>query len=149
MKSWEDVAPEPLVFPIGGKEYTVPLVPYQVGIALLKAQAGEPSPLDDMSAEETYAWVLGDAFAQMVDDNVPGEAVSRAGFAVIADVQMGRDMATAIWEAGIAPKALLAAIASATSTATASENGTRPRASTRRTTSRKGSSTKMTAKKSS
>jgi hypothetical protein len=106
MKSWEDVAPEPLSFPIGGKVYTIPELPYTSMLTLQKIKAGEPTEYDDAKPEDTWRLVMGSAWDEMTADNVPGEAIGRAGLATLAYFEQGPDVAEAIWEHGIDPKAL-------------------------------------------
>jgi hypothetical protein len=112
VKSWEDVAPEPLTFPIGGKNYTIPELDYRAMLTLQKIRAGESTEYDDAPAEVTWRLVMGTAWDEMTADNVPGEAIGRAGLATLAYFEQGPDVAEAIWESGVDPKALAAAILS-------------------------------------
>jgi hypothetical protein len=110
MKSWDDIRPDPLTFPIGGKVYTVPELPYTAMLTIQRAKAGESTELDDMTAEDTWRIVMGATWDEMVADNVPAEAISRAGLATLAYFEMGVEAAEAIWEHGIDPKAIAAAM---------------------------------------
>lgn len=109
MKSWEEIA-DPLVFTIRGKAYEVPELGYRDMLTIQKIRAGQPSELDGMDAAESWRLVMGPAWDAMVADNVPGEAIARAGLATLAFFEAGRDAAEAIWENGIDPKAVLAAL---------------------------------------
>ena len=147
MKSWEDVAPEPLAFPIGGKVYTIPDLPYQNMLTIQKVRAGEATELDGMAAEDTWRLVMGSAFDEMKDDNVPGEAIGRAGLATLAYFEQGREVAEAIWEKGIDPKALAAAILARAEQSAPS--GTAEASETPSPASTSGTSSRPTSRKSS
>ncbi|GAB3081053.1 hypothetical protein GCM10027053_52020 [Intrasporangium mesophilum] len=110
MKSWEDVAPEPLAFPINGKVYTVPELPYDAMLTIQKVKAGEYTVLEELAPEQTWRLIMGDAWDEMVDDNVPAEAIGRAGLATLVYFEQGREAAEVVWENGIDPKALATAI---------------------------------------
>lgn len=150
LKAYEDFAPEPLAFPIGGKVYTVPPLGFREGIALQRVLSGDDKELLERPAEDAWRMVLGSAFDAMVADNVPVEALARAGFAALADHQYGREMAVHVWESGIDPKALEAAleasrekvpgVGSTPSPGTGSENLTPSQGSTPSMKSRKKSS---------
>lgn len=150
MKSWDEIRPDLLAFPIGGKVYTIPELPYQAMLTIEKIKAGQPTELDDADAVDTWRLVMGDAYDQMVADNVPGEALTRAGLATLTYFEMGREAAEAIWENGIDPKALAAAIQSRTEpqppSSTDAANATPSPASTNTTSSRPTSSRKPRAK---
>lgn len=149
MKAWEEVQVEPLAFPIRGKVYTVPELGYQAWLTIQKIRRGEDTPLDGQDADQTWSLVLGPVWAEMQADDVPIEAMSRAGLAALADIELGRETAEQVWESGLDPKAVAEGILAraqrmspSTSTSTESASGTRSPASTSRTTSRKGSSKK-------
>ena len=146
LKAYEDFAQEPLAFPINGKTYTLAPVGFREGIKLQRVLAGEDDSLNDAPAEEAWRLVLGPAYDEMVADNVPMEALSRAGLAALADFRYGREAAERTWESGLDPKALEAALEAAAQTppkrpasprsrSTASATKTRKRASTSATTS--------------
>lgn len=149
MKSWDDVEKDRLEFPLAGKVYTIPELPYQSMLTLEKAKAGEATYLDDADASETWRIVMGHVYDDMVADNVPGEALMRAGLATLAFFEFGRETAEAIWETGIDPKALWASIqaqqgskpsrssVAVKSTSTASSSGTTSRRATPRAKSPK------------
>lgn len=153
MKTWEDVAPERLAFPIAGKLYTVPELDYRSMLTVQKIKAGEATELDGMPAEDTWRLIMGAAWDDMRADNVPAEAMGRAGLATLIYFEQGIEAAEAVWEHGIDPKALAAAILSKieqpqpSSTAAASKtrspasmSGTSsPRASSRRKAKAKAS----------
>lgn len=146
LKAYEDFAPEPLVFPIGNKLYTVPALGFREGITLLGVLAGTDHTLDDKDPSEGWRLVLGSAWDEMVADNVPIEAIGRVGFAAMSDFQFGRTAAENVWESGISPEALAAAMAATQtsqatqlSSSTASGNRTQRRAASKRTTSPKTS----------
>lgn len=150
LKAYEEIAPEPLAFPIGGKMYVCPPVGFKEGLRLTEIiQAGAQAQTPE-SAEDLWRMILGTAYDEMKADNVPGDALARAGFAALTDFQFGRDAAEAVWESGADPKALAAVMleraqaktptpprqASPRSRSTASGSRTKT-ASTRSTTSRK------------
>ena len=142
-KAYEDLAVGPMVFPIGGKTYTVPEVGYQTGLAIQRIQAGD----DDLQPEDQYRLLLGDAYEQMVTDNVPAAAFARVILTCLTDYREGREMAEQVWEAGIDPEALAPQGAPGqTSTSTGEESEIPTPASTTGTTSRRASSPR-TAKK--
>ena len=158
MKSWDEIEKDRLEFPIAGKTYVIPELPYQSMLTLEKAKAGEATYLDDAPPEETWRIVMGDVYDDMKADNVPGEALARAALATLAFFEFGRDIAEAVWETGIDPKALDEAIRAQTgregskpSPSTAAASSTRKRASSsgttsRRATKRASSSTKAAPK---
>lgn len=147
LKAYEEFAAEPLAFPIAGKTYTVGPVGFREGIKLQRVLVGEDDSLDDAPAEEAWRLVLGPVYDEMVADNVPIEALSRAGLAALADFRFGREAAERTWESGLDPKALEAAVAAAAkaqsladsppSPSTGSGTKTRKRASLKATTSQK------------
>lgn len=151
LKAYEEFAKEPLAFPIAGKVYEVPPLGYTDGIRLARIFAGDDESLTDEKPEEGWKLVLGAAFDEMVADKVPLEAVARAGFTAMTDFQYGREQAERVWESGIDPKALQAALEQATakaqgstpSTSTGAAKRTRSRASGTSTTS--PTATKRTA----
>lgn len=146
LKAYEEIAPEPLAFPIGGKLYTVPPVGFQTGLRLTEMIQAGPQVQSKETAEDLWRMILGPAYEEMKADNVPGDALARAGFAALTDFQFGRDAAEAVWESGADPKALTEIMlkraaektppASTRSRSTASGTRTRKPASTRSTTSR-------------
>jgi hypothetical protein len=134
LKAFEDFAPEPLAFPIGGKVYTAKLVGMSDGLRLQRVLEGKDDSLNDVEPEVLWRMVLGDAWDEMMADNVPVEAASRAALAALADFQYGRNEAERVWEAGISPEALAARAAanqkaSTPSTRTGGAGKTRSRAS--------------------
>jgi hypothetical protein len=147
LRAYEEIAPEPLAFPIGGKLYTVPPVGYVQGLRLTEMIQTGPDGDFKESAEDVWRMVLGPAYDEMKADNVPGDALARAAFSALTDFQYGRDAAEAVWESGLDPKALSEAMtrkaaakkppATTRSRSTASGTRTRKPASTRSTTSRK------------
>jgi hypothetical protein len=154
LKAYEEFAQEPLTFPISGKAYVVPPLGFTDGIRLQRVLAGEDESLNNAPAEDGWRLVLGPAFDEMVADKVPLEAIARAGFTAMTDFQFGREQAERVWEAGLDPKALAEAVtaarealdeASTQSSSTGAANGTRKRASSTGTSSRK--TTKRTAGK--
>lgn len=145
LKAYEEFAEEPLVFPIGGKTYTAPDVSYQQGIRLTRIFAGEDHSLDGKPVEEGWKLVLGVAWDEMAADDVPMDAMSRAGLAAIANFQFGRAAAELVWESNVSPEALAAATAAnrkerrATQRSTGTARKTRSRASSSGTSSPKAS----------
>lgn len=154
LRAYEEFAPEPLGFPIGGKVYTVQPVGYREGLRITEMiQARSTKDEEELnnefpeSTEDLWRMVLGPAYDEMKADNIPSDALARAGFAAISDFQFGRDVAESVWESGLDPKALAENMTarvqqkdapdSTPSRSTASGTPTRKRASTRSTTSRK------------
>lgn len=144
LKPYEEFA-DPLAFPIGGRVYTVPPLPYRAGLRLQRILAGEDTA-EDLPAEDLWRMVMGDAWDQMVADDVPLEAMSRAGIAAVADFRWGRATAENVWESGVDPEALAAALTAANpsskdfpdSTSTAKGSETPSRGSSSATTSPPG-----------
>lgn len=150
IKAWEEVAAEPFGFPIRGKFYTVPEISYTDWLLIQKIQAGEVTEIEGLDADDTWKVVLGSAWDEMVADNVPAEALQRAGLAALTYVQFGRELAESVWEAGLDPKSVAAAVLarqkeaeSTSSPSTASASPTRSQGSTKRMTSRKKSPASM------
>lgn len=92
-----------LIIPIGGIEYTLPLISAANAIKLMEAREskGEIPILNG----DLYEWFLGPAWEQMKANGVPTEAILRAAMTGLA--RHDRDLATAevYWEAGTDPKA--------------------------------------------
>lgn len=135
LKAYEDFAPEPLAFPISGKMYVAPQIGVADGLLLQRAIEGKDDSLNDAPPEVLWRKVLGAAWDEMMADNVPIEAASRAALAALADFQYGRSEAERVWEAGISPEALAARVAasrqeSTPSTRTGGAGKTQRRAST-------------------
>ena len=99
------------MFPIGGKEYVIPELGYTEFLLMQKIRTGETPPeIEGMDAVESWRLAMGTAWDDMTADNVPGEAIARAGLATLAFFEVGREAAEAIWENGIDPKAMAASI---------------------------------------
>lgn len=128
----------PIALPIKGKTYTLPSLTIEQGVKL--HQVMDPEHEATMTDPELFAFLLGDAHAQMVEDNVAPEIIARAAFTALADWQSGRPAAEVIWEQGVDPKALQQAIELAealTSTSTDEAVKTPSPARTNTTKSRK------------
>jgi hypothetical protein len=128
----------PIALPIKGKTYTLPVLTIEQGIKLHKIM--DPKDEATMTDPELYAFLLGEAHAEMAADNVAPEVIARAAFVALADWQSGRPAAEVIWEQGVDPKALMKAIELAealTSKATDAEHATPQPARTNTTKSRK------------
>jgi hypothetical protein len=150
LRPYEEVAPEPLAFPIGGKVYIAPPVGYLTGMRLQDLMSGKISPEEFGTNDQLWQMLLGDVFETMKTDNVPAMAIARAAFAVLTDYKFGRPAAETVWESGLDPKAVAQKVSetlgllpmpkpqgSTRSRSTASGSRTRKQASTRSTTSRK------------
>jgi len=111
LKAYEEFAEEPLAFPIGQKVYVVPALSYHKGIRLTRIFTGEDHSLDGKLAEEGWKLVMGAAWDEMAADDVPMDAMARAGLAALSDFQFGREAAERVWESNISPEALAAAVA--------------------------------------
>ena len=153
MKAWESVRPDLLAFPIGEKVYEVPPMPYQSMLAIMNAKAGKPSALDDAEGDALWRLLMSTAYDEMVADNVPGEALTRAGYAALAFFEAGTEAAEQIWESGVDPKALkaalLAQVEQSKPTSTAVARKTPSRASGRGTSSRPAGPKKAPTKRAS
>lgn len=117
LKPYEEIAAEPLAFPIGGKTYTPPPIGAKSGIYLMRAFTGDPEVAADTS-QSLWQVLLGPAYDEMVADDVPLDAIARAGFAALVDWQGDRARAAEVWESGAnveATAALWASIASQSS----------------------------------
>lgn len=146
LKAFEDFNPEPLRFPIGGKVYEVPEVGYVEGLKLQGIESGE---VQDVKAEDQWRLLMGDAFDQMRADNVPIRALNRAILTCLTDYRTGdRELAEQVWESGIDPKAVAAAMDAKGSTGTGEASTTPTPASTSGTTSKARASSKAKAKRS-
>lgn len=125
LKPWSEVCPEPLAFPIGDKVYVVPELSKDDGIKLQYVLAGKDHSLDGMEPEVGWRLVMGPVWDEMDADGVSGPAMSRAAFAALADLTQGREAAEKVWESGIDPEVLAAAMAAtqtpSTSTAVAAK----------------------------
>ncbi|MCI1914649.1 MAG: hypothetical protein LKJ05_02820 [Bifidobacteriaceae bacterium] len=131
-KDYSELADEPLAFPINGTVYTVPPISAKDGLKaqqlIQRSVEGEPIPMSDLAS-----LLLGSAQQQMLDDNVPLAAFTRATITAIADFQQGREIAEATWETAGDPKALEAflnhlntkRVAATTTQKPASTNGTK------------------------
>lgn len=148
LEDWAEISGGPLVLPINGKHYTVPEISIEMGARLNAVFAGTDDLLESMSQRELWIMCLGTAYDEMLADQVPDAALSRAGSAAFLFWRGGRLIAEASWNTGLDPEAL-AAQAAANQTVTAStppmpspssvsENETPSRASTKTTTSRSG-----------
>jgi hypothetical protein len=105
LSAYEEFSNPPLVFPIGGKKYTLKPVNIPNGIVLQKMIAGDKQ-YSKLSGSALWELVLGDLWAEFIADGVSAEAAVRAGVSALAEYQYGRVMAEAAWEAGSDPKAL-------------------------------------------
>lgn len=145
-KDFDEFSGGPLRLPIKGKIYEIDPPTAAVGLKMLAAYGGEATDLNNLGLREFWALLLGRAGEQMIEDGVPYTAYDRAGLTVLVDFNAGREAAEQVWESGLPPEALAATLAaiqneakaSETSTSTASETVTPPRASTSSTTSPKG-----------
>lgn len=147
---------KPLTFPIAGKEYTIPPVGWDCGLALTKYLEMNTAALGKVKTKSDVLFKLAMSDAvwdQMVADNVATHLMFRAGMASLAHFKMLTDgssdemalaAAETVWESGIDPETLAAQMAAklklhagtTTSPSTAKgQSSTRRRASTSRTTS--------------
>jgi hypothetical protein len=135
-KGYDEVAKEPIVLPIHGKEYTLPEVKIADGIRFNEVLSGlRNEPLSDLEFMRTF---LGDTYDQMLADNIPAPAVMRAALTAVADWQAGRAAAEIIWDTDASPKGLTELVESLlpnrkarrASKPTGAATTTKPRAST-------------------
>lgn len=104
MREYTEFADGPLIFPYKGRTYTAP----EVGIAFgmrLNGITNEGAEAD-LNIKDLLPDLLGEAWTQMVADDVPLTFAIRAGATVLADFQYGRSYAEAMWETGADPKAM-------------------------------------------
>lgn len=94
----------PIVLPIRGKTYTLPVLTIEQGLKLRDVL--NPADNATMDDAEFYAFLLGDALEAMRADAVTPDTIARAAFTALADFQSGRPAAELIWETGIDPKVL-------------------------------------------
>lgn len=133
LKAYEEWAPEPLAFPIAGKTYTVPPMPWDAGLKLTRVLTdAEDVPADP---DEQNRMLMGPVWDEMKADNVPHSALYRAALTCLIDFRMGREAAETYWNSGIVPGEAPAP-KGATSTSTGAASTTKPPASTSGTTSR-------------
>jgi hypothetical protein len=137
LKPYEEFAPGPLVFPIGGKSYEVPEVRWDRGLKLRDLLEDD----NVTTADERNALLLGDAYEQMQADNVPAAAIARAVLTALVDFRLGREAAEQVWESGLSPEARAPQGATETASTSTDEATTTPTpGSTSGTTSPKASS---------
>lgn len=108
LSAYEEFANEPLVFPIGGKNYVCKPVSIPAGRKLAALINGRDKEFAKAPSEDLWRLVLGDLWDQFEADGVPQAAAVRAGLTALADWQYDRATAEAAWEAGADPKALQA-----------------------------------------
>lgn len=130
LKEWEPDF-EPLAFPIAGKTYTVPPIPWKDGLRLTRILSEDESVPEDV--DEQNRLLLGTAWDAMKADDVPMEAFARAALTALIDFRMGREAAEAYWNSGALPEA--PAPQGATQTPTDEASTTKPAASTSGTSS--------------
>lgn len=94
----------PITLPIRGKTYTLPTLTIVQGLKLRASM--DPKDDTDLTDDEFYALLLGDALQEMQADGVGPDMIARAAFTALADWQSGRPAAEAIWEFGVDPKVL-------------------------------------------
>lgn len=104
-KDFEELV-EPLVLPIGGTLYRIPPVNAEDGIRFRLARDSD-SETPQLTDAEFFEIFLGDAYEQMLADNIPDTAITRAAQTAHADFERGRSVAEVMWETGADPKALL------------------------------------------
>ncbi len=147
LSDYSKFAEGPLVFPINGKNYTLPPLSIPLGIEISGIVAGTDKKWQKKNGVEFFKFILGPLWDELVADGVEMPAMLRVGVAAFAEYTDGRDLAIAAWETGADPKAiepymrLLEARkgnrASRRSSGTGGAIKTPPRVSTKATTSRK------------
>jgi hypothetical protein len=130
---YEDLVP-PIVLRARGKDYTLPTVNWEQGVALLQKITAGPVTVAEITEE-----LLGtELIEQLANDGAPFEFVALAGQVAFADWKFGRETARAVYRdpklLETLTKSLEAAPPPATTTAEASTtprpastSGTRPR----------------------
>jgi hypothetical protein len=100
LRPYEDII-GPLVIPVRGKEYTLPVISMADGLRIHASKSGgEP-----LAPEELNTILLGDAYQQLLDDKVGGDVMDRVWLTAYTDFTSGRDSAEEVWEHGV-PKAM-------------------------------------------
>jgi hypothetical protein len=94
---------EPLELPINGKVYRIPPLGFADGIDLTD-HLDPKSESAPMTNEAFRKLLLGDAYDEMLADNVPDPSVRRAALTALADFQSSRGAAEIMWETGGDPK---------------------------------------------
>jgi len=152
LKAFEQVAPEPLIFPVGEHIYTIPPIGYLKGTRLSGMLNGTDHTMENELPDVLWEFVLGDVWKQMKADDAPLEAMNRVAFATLTDFQLGREAAEKVWESGIPPEALAAVQAAIQQTeqpkqsSTVAAPKTRSRASSSGTSSPRASTRKAAVK---
>jgi len=116
---------EPLALPIGGRVYVIPPVGIRDGLKLATALEGKDTKL---SNEEFSRLLLGAAYDELMEANVPAPAFGRVIATALAEYQGGRATAELMWETGGDPKAIPQRTPAGEATSTprqVSTNGTR------------------------
>lgn len=141
-----------LDLPVAGKVYRVPSPPARVGLRLQAAHAvmaagragATPRPSDlaiaatDDGSTSLEQDTLGPVYQQMLDDDVPVEAVKRAATTAYLWIVIGEEAATRYWRTPLG-EARAPETPALPSTPGAAEPKTRSRASTSGTRSRRTS----------
>jgi hypothetical protein len=137
---------DPLILPIRGKQYTIPMVPaanvarWKVYVA--HVEAGDEIPAtEQLTNDDAYRLFLGTVLDEMRADGLLDDVIVHAFRTVYADVTLGRPAAEAVWSQPH-PKAPARPApqdrkpkASTRSRSTAAATSTRSRARTSGTTS--------------
>ena len=146
-KAYEPIPP--MVFPIKGKDYTVVAIAergWQEGARWQEIFGGtDPGP----SNADQPKLVLGAVFEEMQADGVGLRAIALASLAVLTDYRFeDRAAAEKVWESGIDPEALAAAMAATrTSPTPTPSTSTAAVAKTRAPASTSGTRTSRTTSK--
>ena len=102
-KNFNDVF-DPLVLPVGDKEYTIPPLSFEAGVTV-DGLAADPSK--KMVDEAFYRLLLSDAvFDQMIADGVSAKAIDRVARTALTDHKFNREAAIIMWETNADPKAV-------------------------------------------
>lgn len=106
---------EPLVFPIGDKDYTVKPVGIDDGYRLADILNGDEKSNKGLKNDDLFRLAMGDTYDEMREDGVALHLAFRAGMASLAhfrtltageSFETALASAEAIWESGLDPKAL-------------------------------------------
>ena len=100
---------DPLKIPIRGKEYVIPPISFETGLRLTPLTEGVEDAKKLIGNDESfYRTALGTAYAEMVADSVPNDAIFRAVLTAWTDFKAGRGAAEIMWKTGGDPKAIQA-----------------------------------------
>lgn len=137
---------DPLVLPIRGKQYTIPVVSFQdmarwKTYSTKKRDGVELADTEIVTNNEFHHIFLGSVLDEMIADGLPENIIIHAAATAMADAEATREVAERVWVT-LDPKDLMpspkpSSEDSPQSPSTGGATSTKPRAHTRATTSRR------------